>query len=202
MTLGTKIARLRKEQQLTQKDLAEKLNVSDKVISRWETGVSLPDVEMMKKLSKIFQVTIAELYDALDEDDDNTDEKENYERIWQYYDYERIWHYKRSTVIACALFCMATLLAVLTLLICEYAITVKFVNMAVPILATLSIALAFVSIPLKVVSALSLSSFSKTKYYRTLYEETLKKHIKLYAILCAICVAVVILVYALILLIP
>ena len=117
MSIGSKIADLRKTQKLTQKDLAEKLNVSDKVISRWETGNSLPDVEMMKKLSKALSVTIAELYDALDEDDGNSDEKDNYERIWQYYDYERIWRYKRSTIISCALFCIATLFACVILLL-------------------------------------------------------------------------------------
>ena len=64
MTLGSKIADLRKENKITQKELAQKLNVSDKVVSRWETGASLPDVEMMKKLAVVFKVTIAELYDS------------------------------------------------------------------------------------------------------------------------------------------
>ena len=40
MRIGEKIAEVRRLNKLTQRDLAEKLNVSDKVISKWETGVS------------------------------------------------------------------------------------------------------------------------------------------------------------------
>lgn len=58
---GEFIAELRKEQNLTQKDLANKLNVSDKAISRWETGKGYPDVDSLQSLSKFFSVTINEL---------------------------------------------------------------------------------------------------------------------------------------------
>lgn len=205
MTIGNKIADLRKEKSLTQKDLAEKLNVSDKVVSRWETGVTLPDVEMMKKLSKVFEVTIAELYDVLDEDDGNSDEKDNYERIWQYYDYDRIWRYKRSTIVACALFCIAALLAcVILILVVTNAIPsiypYTFYYALMSVLIALDVTIASVSIVLEIVGAVSLSSFSKTKYYRTMYEDALKKNIKIYGVLCAACIAAIIIVVALFLL--
>ncbi len=58
---GEFIAELRKEQNLTQKDLADKLNVSDKAISRWETGKGFPDVDSLEALSKFFDITINEL---------------------------------------------------------------------------------------------------------------------------------------------
>ncbi len=58
---GKFIADLRKEKNLTQKDLANELNVSDKAISRWETGKGFPDVESLQSLSKFFAVTINEL---------------------------------------------------------------------------------------------------------------------------------------------
>ena len=57
---GDFIAELRKEQNLTQKDLADK-NVSDKAISRWETGKGYPDVDSLQALSKFFNITINEL---------------------------------------------------------------------------------------------------------------------------------------------
>lgn len=191
MSIGNKIADLRKKQKLTQKDLAQELNVSDKVISRWETGASLPDVEMMKKLAQAFNVTIAELYDALDEDDGNSDEKENYERIWQYYDYERIWRYKRSTIIAASLFALATLVWYIVLLFGLYDIIPSIypytLNSIVNfIFIAIIIALVSVSIICEIVSAISLHSFSKTKYYRTLYTDTLKKYIKIYVIVCSV----------------
>ncbi len=50
--LGKQIAKLRKEQNMTQKDLASQLHMSFQAISKWERGVSLPDVEMLELLSK------------------------------------------------------------------------------------------------------------------------------------------------------
>lgn len=58
---GEFITELRKEKNLTQKDLANELNVSDKAISRWETGKGFPDVDSLQSLSKFFSVTINEL---------------------------------------------------------------------------------------------------------------------------------------------
>ena len=58
---GKFITELRKEKNLTQKDLANELNVSDKAISRWETGKGFPDVDSLQSLSKFFSVTINEL---------------------------------------------------------------------------------------------------------------------------------------------
>ena len=58
---GSFIRELRKEKEMTQQDLAEKLNVTDKAISRWETGRGLPDADSMMALSSFFSVTINEL---------------------------------------------------------------------------------------------------------------------------------------------
>ena len=44
MNLGTKIAKLRKEQNMTQQELANKLNITDKAVSKWERGLSYPDI--------------------------------------------------------------------------------------------------------------------------------------------------------------
>lgn len=52
-----KIITLRKQRNLTQQDLAERLNVSNKTISRWETQESFPDIEMLKELADIFHVS-------------------------------------------------------------------------------------------------------------------------------------------------
>lgn len=58
---GRFIAELRKQKGYTQKDLAEKLMVTDKAISRWETGKGLPDVSLLKPLSDILGVSVGEL---------------------------------------------------------------------------------------------------------------------------------------------
>ncbi len=58
---GEFIAVLRKEKELTQKQLAEMLNVSDKAVSRWETGKGFPDVTSLVNLSEFFGVTVNEI---------------------------------------------------------------------------------------------------------------------------------------------
>lgn len=58
---GKFIATLRKEKELTQEQLGEKLGVTNKNISRWENGNYMPDIEMLSLLSKEFDVSINEL---------------------------------------------------------------------------------------------------------------------------------------------
>lgn len=58
---GEFVASLRKEKQLTQKQLAEKLFISDKAVSKWERGLSLPDISLLAPLTDQLGVTITEL---------------------------------------------------------------------------------------------------------------------------------------------
>lgn len=58
---GNFISELRKEKKLTQKELAERINVSDKAVSRWETGKGYPDVTSLVSLSEYFDVSVNEL---------------------------------------------------------------------------------------------------------------------------------------------
>lgn len=60
-TLGNMIANLRKEQGMTQLDLAEKMGVTDKAVSKWERDLSCPDVSSIPKLAEILGVTVDEL---------------------------------------------------------------------------------------------------------------------------------------------
>ena len=55
------LAERRKAMNLTQKQLAEKLYVSDKAVSKWETGVSIPDTALLIPLAKMLGVTVTEL---------------------------------------------------------------------------------------------------------------------------------------------
>lgn len=59
--VGKFIAACRKEKQLTQADLAEKLNITNKAVSKWETGRGMPDASILLELSKILEVTVNEL---------------------------------------------------------------------------------------------------------------------------------------------
>lgn len=58
---GVFLARLRKERGMTQKELAEKLYVSDKAVSKWERGLSLPDIALLQPLGEILGVSVTEL---------------------------------------------------------------------------------------------------------------------------------------------
>ena len=58
---GEFISTLRKELNYSQKDLAEKLNITDKAVSKWETGRSAPDVSMLLPLSEVLGVSVTEI---------------------------------------------------------------------------------------------------------------------------------------------
>ncbi len=59
--MGAFLQQLRKEQGLTQEQLGEKLHISGKTISRWETGTYMPPVEMLLALSELYGVSMNEL---------------------------------------------------------------------------------------------------------------------------------------------
>ena len=61
---GAFVSELRKEKGITQKELAEKLCISDKAISKWETGKSIPDVSMLVPLAEILGISTTELLEC------------------------------------------------------------------------------------------------------------------------------------------
>ena len=58
---GNTIKTLRERNSMTQLMLAEKLGVSDKTISKWETGKGYPDITLLEPIAKAFQVSVTEL---------------------------------------------------------------------------------------------------------------------------------------------
>ena len=59
--IANNLMNLRKASKLTQLELAEKLNYSDKAISKWETGKGFPDISLIEPLANVLQVSIPEL---------------------------------------------------------------------------------------------------------------------------------------------
>ena len=59
--IGEKLKTLRKERQLTQEELAEKLYVSSKTVSRWENGTNLPDISTLLEIADLYGVDIREI---------------------------------------------------------------------------------------------------------------------------------------------
>lgn len=60
-SIGSFLAELRKEKEFSQKELAEKLNVTDKAISKWETGKGMPDVSNLIPLANILDVSVTDI---------------------------------------------------------------------------------------------------------------------------------------------
>lgn len=60
-TIGNRLAEIRKSRKIRQKELAEKLMVSQQVISNIERGVTTPDIELLKKIADIYSISLDEL---------------------------------------------------------------------------------------------------------------------------------------------
>ena len=84
---GKFISQKRKEKNLTQEQLAEKIGVSNKTISKWETGKCMPDYGVVQNLCKELEITVAELMDG----------EESEERSVRLYDDEQIMDLLRRT---------------------------------------------------------------------------------------------------------
>lgn len=59
--IGSFLKELRKEKGLTQEQTAEKLNVSGRTISRWETGNNMPDISLLTEIAELYEVSIPEI---------------------------------------------------------------------------------------------------------------------------------------------
>jgi transcriptional regulator with XRE-family HTH domain len=181
--IGNKIAQLRKFKNLTQKELAEMLNVSDKVVSKWETEKSLPDVETMLKLSKVLDISISELYDLVG----NTNTKKMEE-----YNEEKIWQYKKYSIISCSLVFLSPILFLFLLLfISDYNLPYQTQAIIVIILLVLFLALFLIGQIIQITQFVRLYSYSKDKYYKAEYIRVLKK----YGIIFLLCLLLPILIF-------
>ena len=58
---GNLIKELRKEKGMTQKDLADKLHITDRAVSKWERGLCAPDISLLEPLSEILEVKVTDL---------------------------------------------------------------------------------------------------------------------------------------------
>ena len=85
---GAFLKELRKEKGYTQEELAEKLFVSNKTISRWERGINMPDIEMLIFLSNLYEVKIGDLLEGKNlnetENEKITDEQILVEKVSNY----------------------------------------------------------------------------------------------------------------------
>ena len=86
--IGNLITELRKEKKLTQSKLAEALGVTDKSVSKWENGKSLPDTKIMPRLCEILGISLEELLDGKRKalsDSPMLDDLQRLEHVYKYY---------------------------------------------------------------------------------------------------------------------
>lgn len=75
LKIGQFIAKCRKEKKLTQEQLAEKLNVSKNAVSKWERGICLMDMRLLKPLSEILGISVNDILSGEKIEDDKVKEK-------------------------------------------------------------------------------------------------------------------------------
>jgi len=88
--IGSFLKELRKGKELTQEQLAEQLNVSNRSVSRWETGSTLPDISILIELAKFYEVDIKEIIDGERKSEEMDKEmNETLEKVGEYTTIER-----------------------------------------------------------------------------------------------------------------
>ena len=158
---GEFIAKCRKEKKLTQAQLAEKLNITDRAVSKWETGKSMPDSSIMLELCEILGITVNELLSGEKIDMESYEKKAD----------ENLVALKRKdennmtkNVIISILFSVALLIGIMVCLICNLAISGDLTWSLIPVSSiVLAWVISFPSIILGkrgiIVSLISLSVF-------------------------------------------
>ncbi len=128
--IGKFIAKCRKEKKLTQAQLAEKLNITDRAVSKWETGKSMPDSSIMLELCEILGITVNELLSGEEIDMENYEKKAD----------ENLIALKRKdennmtkNVIISILFSVTLLIGIMVCLICNIAISGNLTWSLIPV---------------------------------------------------------------------
>lgn len=116
--IGKFIAECRKQQKLTQVQLAEKLNITDRAISKWETGKGMPDSSIMIKLCDELQISVNELLKGERIPNNNVDVETDKNIINILNEYKRM--KKRSNILK--IFCITLLTLIITLIIGTFTI--------------------------------------------------------------------------------
>lgn len=128
--IGTFIAQCRKEKKLTQAQLAQKLNITDRAVSKWETGKGMPDSSLLLELCDILGITVNELLSG------TRVEQEVYEKKAD----ENLIALKRTeeasrarNVLISLLYSAALLVGIMVCLICDLAISGRLTWSPIPV---------------------------------------------------------------------
>jgi len=121
--MGLFIVELRKAKQMTQKELAAKLNVTDKAVSKWERGVSCPDITLLPELAAVLGITVEELLNGEKSKLNMENDTVNIDNAIQYADKSAKNRMKSWLNLFAILFSAVLLLGIIVCIICDLAIT-------------------------------------------------------------------------------
>ena len=142
--IGQFIAELRKEKKLTQKDLAAQLHITDKAVSKWERGLSCPDITLLTSVADILGVTTSELLNGQRSETLSKDIEETVDNALVYAEKSA----KRKMVsfqnVLTISFSIFLLIGVIVCSICDVAISGTFTWSLYPISSSLFAWLVFV----------------------------------------------------------
>lgn len=116
------IYELRKSKNLTQRQLAEQLNITDRAVSKWERGLSCPDISILTALSDILGVTTRELLNGEKAEESAPEDETIVETTLQYADTVTKNKSKNSRFTLALILSAVSLIAIITCMICNYAI--------------------------------------------------------------------------------
>lgn len=102
IAIGKFIAKKRKEKNFTQEQLAERLGVSNKTISKWETGKCLPDYSIVESLCRALDITMAELFDG--EEDEKSIHTYDKQQVLKMLEETQVLEKKKKLLIGLVLF--------------------------------------------------------------------------------------------------
>ena len=103
--VGLFLKTLRKEKNITQEVLAETLNISNRTVSRWETGSNMPDISLLVELAEFYQVSISEIIDGERKSEKmNQEIKDTAVKMAEYSNNELNTQKKKTTSALCMIF--------------------------------------------------------------------------------------------------
>lgn len=131
--MGKFISEIRKAKKMTQKDLADKLHITDKAVSKWERGLSFPDISLLSSIAKILDVSTSELLNGERQATPVKESNLNIEHVLAYAD-ESVTQKTMNIQNICAItFSVLLMIGIVVCAICDIAITGQFTWSLYPI---------------------------------------------------------------------
>lgn len=132
--MGKFIAEQRKEKKMTQKELADLLDITDKAVSKWERGLSCPDISLLSTLAELLEVTTGELLNAEKTNTKKCDEP-SIEEALQYANMTTKHRMQSFLRISFVLFTVLLIIASFVCAICDFVMTSAFTWSRIPMLS-------------------------------------------------------------------